>query len=59
MSEASDQKELGAHQKKDDVEVIVDEKTVKDDESAAIKIKTMREYGCDWGVEDYDYFMSN
>ena len=54
MSEPSDQKELGAHQKKDDVEVIIDEKTVKD----AIKIKTMREFGCDWSVEDYDYFMS-
>ena len=57
MSEPSDKKELDAHQKKkkDDVEIIVDEKMMKDD---AIKIKTMRECGCDWGVEDYDYFMS-
>ena len=31
-----------------------DEITISDED----KIKTMREYGCDWGVEDYDYFMS-
>ena len=52
MSEPSDEKKK---KKKDDVEIIIDEKTMKDD---AIKIKTMREFGCDWGVEDYDYFMS-
>ena len=62
MSEPLDKKELGHYQKrtekKDNAEIIIDEKPMKDDESDAIKIKTMREYGCEWGVEDYDYFMS-
>ena len=61
MSEPLDKKELGHYQKrtekKDNAEIII-EKPRKDDESDAIKIKTMREYDCEWGIEDYDYFMT-